>query len=57
MDWIDLAKDWDQWSALVNIIMNLQVPQNVGKFLSSCETGDFSRSAQHHEVSSIYLLS
>jgi hypothetical protein len=26
MDWIDLAQDRDQWMALVNTVMNLQVP-------------------------------
>jgi hypothetical protein len=26
MDWIDLAQDRDQWRALGNIVMNLQVP-------------------------------
>jgi hypothetical protein len=26
MDWIDLALDRDQWKALVNTVMNLQVP-------------------------------
>jgi hypothetical protein len=26
MDWIDLAQDRDQWRALVNTAMNLQVP-------------------------------
>jgi hypothetical protein len=26
MDWIDLAQDRDQWSALANTVMNLRVP-------------------------------
>jgi hypothetical protein len=26
MDWIDLAVDRDQWRALVNMLMNVQVP-------------------------------
>jgi hypothetical protein len=26
MDWIDLAQDRSQWSALVNTVMNLRVP-------------------------------
>jgi hypothetical protein len=36
MDWIDLAQDRDQWRALVNMEMNLQVPKKAGKFLSGC---------------------
>jgi hypothetical protein len=46
MDWIDLADDRDQCKALVNTVMNFQVPQNVWKFLSSCATGGFSRRFQ-----------
>jgi hypothetical protein len=26
MDWIDLVQDRDQWRALENMVMNLQVP-------------------------------
>jgi hypothetical protein len=26
MDWIDLAQDMDPWRALMNTVMNLQVP-------------------------------
>jgi len=26
MDWIDLAQNRDRWRALVNVVMNLQVP-------------------------------
>jgi hypothetical protein len=49
MDWIDLAHYRDQWKALVNAVMNLRVPQNSGKFLSSCTICGFSRRAQFHE--------
>jgi hypothetical protein len=51
MDWIDLAQNRDRWRALVNIIMSLWVPRNVGKFFSSCTTGGFSRRTQVYEVS------
>jgi hypothetical protein len=49
MDWIDLSQNRDQWRALGNMVMNLLVLQNAGKFLSSCTIGSFSRSAQLHE--------
>jgi hypothetical protein len=51
MDWIDLAQDRDP-CALVDTVINLQVHKRMlGKFLSSCTTGGFSRT-QLHEVSS-----
>jgi hypothetical protein len=39
MDWIDLAQDRDQWRAPANTVMNLSIPENAGKFLSSCTIG------------------
>jgi hypothetical protein len=49
MDWIYLAQDGDEWRTLVNTVMNLRIPWNAGKFLSSCTIGSFSRRAQLHE--------
>jgi hypothetical protein len=34
-DWIDLAQDRDKWYALVNMVTNLWVSQNVRNFLTS----------------------
>jgi hypothetical protein len=50
MDWIYLAWGRDQWSNLLNMVMNLRVPKNFGKFLSSCARGGFSRRSQLHGV-------
>jgi hypothetical protein len=49
MVWIDLAQDRNQSRALVSTVMNLRLPQNTGKFLSSCKIGGFSVRAQLHE--------
>jgi hypothetical protein len=35
IDSIVLAQDRDQWRALVNTVVDLQVPYNIGKYLSS----------------------
>jgi hypothetical protein len=35
MNLIDLAEDRDRWRALVNAVMNLQIPLNAGNFLTS----------------------
>jgi len=50
MDWIQVAQDRDRWQALVNVVMNLQVPQNAGNFLDSCKLVSFSRTTMLHGV-------
>jgi len=35
LDWIEMAQNRDRWQPLVDAVMNLRVPQNVGNFLTS----------------------
>jgi len=35
VDWIHLTQGNDQWRNLVNTVLNLQIPQNAGNFLTS----------------------
>jgi hypothetical protein len=51
VDWIGLAQDSLRWWALVNAVMNLQIPKNVGNFLTSCKPVSFSRRTVLHGVS------
>ena len=44
VDWIDLAKDTDRWKAVMDTVMNIRVPYNLGNFLNRSETLSFSRS-------------
>jgi hypothetical protein len=34
MAWVDLAQNRDRLCAVVNVVMNLQVPQNAGHFVT-----------------------
>jgi hypothetical protein len=35
MVWTGVVQDWQQWGSLVNALMNIPVPSNSRKFLSS----------------------
>ena len=39
MDWIEMAEDRDRLQALVNAVMNLQVPYDAGNFLRTLLRG------------------
>jgi hypothetical protein len=44
MEWSDLAQD--RGGLFVYVVMNLRVPSNAGKFVSSCRFDGSSRRAQ-----------
>jgi hypothetical protein len=45
VEWIEVARGAYQLRAVENTVMNLAVPQNVGKFRSRLATSSFSRTA------------
>jgi hypothetical protein len=36
VEWNSLSKEMGRWQVLVNMVMNLMVPQNEGNLLTSC---------------------
>jgi hypothetical protein len=56
IDWIDLAQDRDRWRALVNTVMNVQIPYNAGNFLSILEHVSFSGRTLLHGVILVHFL-
>jgi hypothetical protein len=51
VNWIGLAQDTDKLRALANAVMNLMVPQNVGKLSRGLTAGGLSSCAKLHRVS------
>jgi hypothetical protein len=56
VDWIELAQDRDMWWVLVNVVMNVRVPENAGNFLTSLKPVSFSNMTLHHGVSKYRLI-
>ena len=50
VNWINLGQDRDQWCGVLNMVMKLWVSSNVGNFVSSWETINFSRRPLLHYV-------
>jgi hypothetical protein len=50
VDWIG-RKDRNRWRALVNSVLNLQVPRHAGKLSSGLASSGLSSSGQLHIVS------
>jgi hypothetical protein len=46
VDWTELTQDRDKWKVSLNVVMNLQVPQNSGRFSSGCKTSGILSSSQ-----------
>jgi hypothetical protein len=51
MDLINLAQDREIWQAIVNAVLNIRFPLNVGNFLTSRGAVSFSGTTLLHEVS------
>jgi hypothetical protein len=49
--WIGLTQDRNRWRFIVNVVMNLQIPLNAGRFSTGCTTSGLSSSAQIHRAS------
>jgi hypothetical protein len=50
-----LDKDRNRWRALVNLVLNLQVPRNAGKLSNGLTTSGLSSSAQLHRVTNTLI--
>jgi hypothetical protein len=51
VDCVDIAKDRDKWGAVVNAVMNLQVPYNGVVFLATLRPVSFAGRTLLHGVS------
>ena len=52
-NWIGIAEDRDKWQAVENVVMNIQIPYNVGDFLMNWRTVSFPRTLFHELVTDL----
>jgi hypothetical protein len=50
MEWVDVAQDKDNWGAVVDMVMNLEVLFTAWSLLTSLRTFSFSRRILLHGV-------
>jgi hypothetical protein len=56
MDWIDLVQDREQWRALVNMVRNCRVQQNVGEILVTEQLVGSQKGLSSFELAVLFIL-
>jgi len=55
VDWTDLAQGRDNWLVFVDMVMEVCVPYNAGRCLTTCGNVSFSEQAPWHALSDSFV--